>query len=234
MSKVTYKENMDKALSDSKLVSKKIQGIVEIISKYDLLLGVTHPSAEQMEEKNLTHMALIHEFSEMPLQIMTPQVIKRDDDRLDLLILTSASLFMMVGSVLAKEYETTLPGLFEILKGTTSDVDRIVVDYTESVASYIRKVALYQLKNPITIQNESGEMILQPERLDACHAAGGIQSGEVNMNALSVGINISLNYVYVQKKNPHTIIVIDDITGVEASMDYSKIDMLIPDDQPKS
>lgn len=222
-----HQASLRKAIMDSNKISESLISLSEVIAKYDVLLASTELTQEQEEMKKELHNTVLTKVREIPLQALTPLIVKRDDIRRDIVLTMSASMVLMVGQVLAAEYNTTLVGLFEILKGSSVDVDNIIVDYVEGIASYIRKVAIHQHNNPFISTDSENNQIIDSEGLRACHEAGGTNTGEnYNLNALSSGVDSAIIALHAMKVNPGVIYVMDDITGTRVTMDYSEIDIL--------
>ena len=173
-----HQASLRKAIMDSNKISESLTSLSEVIAKYDVLLASKELTPEQEEMKKELHNTVLTKVREIPLQALTPLIVKRDDIRRDIVLTMSASMVLMVGQVLAAEYNTTLIGLFEILKGTSVDVDNIIVDYVEGIASYIRKVAIHQHNNPFISTDSENNQIIDSEGLRACHEAGGTNTGD--------------------------------------------------------
>lgn len=231
---MTHQEGLRKATQDSVRISGELSKLSLNMIKYDLLLGLETPTEEQVKDKEKYHSEIKAELIKLPINALTPLMITRDEDpvRKDIVLLTSASLMMMVSQTLASEYNTTVPGFFEIIKSDSVDTDRIIIDVTESIASYIKKVSVFQLKNPIVTQKEDGTQVISDELFKGAHASAGVQMEEINVNALTGGVETAIMGTLTLGFKPGVIYVNDDITGIRVTVDYSQdsFDDFVPEE----
>ena len=218
-----YETRSKFALRDANIISKTNAELMEVITKLDLMKKLKDPTPEQAEETKLLEDAFFERLKDFPVDILAPMLVNRDDDRKDIIIVTSSSLIFLVSEVLSSDLQVSIPGYIELIKNRTNIYD--AYDFIEGISLYISKVALFQMKNPIVVDG-----IPDPNKIIQAHSAGGKLIGEgqhaFNLNAISAAINAGISALIAMKCNPGMITVIDDICGVPLSMDYTSFDFI--------
>ena len=79
-----HQASLRKAIMDSNKISESLTSLSEVIAKYDVLLASTDLTPEQEEMKKELHNTVLTKVREIPLQALTPLIVKRDDIRRDI------------------------------------------------------------------------------------------------------------------------------------------------------